>query len=297
VVNNNNLNMDAGPSAHSNPTLKLVAGGGLELRVKASLAVTYQPNNPGSDPKTTWVEAQPLSSEASLAGVFIGYTLVGGSHTTQVDTSQENMSLDVACILTREQVLQVEHARQGRALEFTTKLQVLVRSREQGQTWPFDLKWRIAASDWLEMLAQIGFFRTIQVVLPFPAETLPTKNALLLSELQKVEQLVRSGNHSSAIAVMRDVWDPLMKEYVPDGRWDPIIAKALPATMASAVSDYATRLRALVNKGHHRGAESPSGGSGLYDFTEADAEFVLQTALVFLRYMGRLATERLSAER
>jgi hypothetical protein len=53
------------------------------------------------------------------------------------------------------------------------------------------------------------------------------------------------------------------------------------------------RVSHLLAEGHHRGVESGAGGSPLYDFTEADAEFVLQSALVFLRYMERLATERL----
>jgi hypothetical protein len=264
-------------------------GGSVVLRgaVDALCTLKDQPK----DGQSVKVEAQLLPSPLRYADKLVAYSNVG--HTRAVtlnDRAQNRMPFSAVVALDRDTVNALELARAGKAAEFFLDAQFIVR--EQGGTassLPIqNLRYRVATSDWTEMLGNLGLFRSLLVEIPLSAKTDLTANTHLLHELHRAERLFRDGDYSGCVAVLRDVWDPLVKELDAAGRWDAILERSLPVDMASLMSAYAKALRTLVNKGHHREVASGN-GSALYNFSAHDAELLYQASMGFLRYLGLLA--------
>ncbi len=237
------------------------------------------------------VEAQLLPSALRYGDKLVAYSNAGHARGASLnERAPYRISFTADIALDRNAVNALELARAGKAAEFLLDAQLLVR--EQGQvasTWMFqNLRYRVATSDWIEMLGNLGLFRSVLVEVPLSAKTDLTANTHILNELNRAERMFRDGDFSGCIVVLRDVWNPIVKELDATGRWDAILERSLPKEMAGLVSAYAAALRTLVNKGHHREVATEN-GSALYDFTAADAELLYQASVGFLRYLGLLA--------
>ncbi len=265
------------------PTISQVIGRGLVL----GLPVQVDARKYGRTEQSSKVRISIRPSELKLYEKLVGLTLPDQTHGMEI-TSTNTTQLFPRIQISGDALLELEAARAGRAAEFTLAARLVVQGERGDQIPEEGIKFRVAASDWTDMLTRVGLFSSLIVEVPLSGSLDPTTNGHLQGELRRAERLYQQGDFTSAVATLRDVWDPVVKELDPSGKWDTIFDKKLPTQMASEMKDYATRLRAIINKGHHR-QEKAASGVTLYDFSAADAEFAYQTMMSFLRYLGKLA--------
>lgn len=269
------------------PTLERLVGGGIALLLPVQVGVRRRHSSSENQAQDQTVELQLLPSQVRLFDQTAGRTV--SSDVQGLSVADANQAGLIAVLeQSREQVHALEALRGGRALEIKMSAKLAVRTGSNATTVPTELTFRVAASDWIEMLGQLGIFRAVHVVLPLSERTDASTNDHIKNELNRASRLFREGDYSGCVAVIRDVWDPIVKELEPAGRWDAILDRSLPNELAGLLKSYAKELRSLVNKGHHRGIVT-NGAPALYEFTAYDAELVLSSALSFLRYLGNLA--------
>lgn len=261
------------------------------LLLRLSVVAHFIPKDAPKEGQRVGVEAQLLPSALKFGDQLIAYSLTGHVRGAVLsDRTPYRMLFSADVELDRDSVNALELARSGRPAEFIVDASFLVRERgEVASTLALpNLRYRVATSDWTEMLSKLGLFSALLVKIPLSPKTDLTANAHLLHELHRVERTFLNGDYSGCVAVLRDVWDPIVKELDASGRWDAILDRTLPNEMSALVNAYAKALRSLVNKGHHREVATGN-GSALYAFTAHDAEFLYQASLGFLRYLGMLA--------
>lgn len=263
--------------------------GSIVLRCQVVAVVTRK--EAPKDGQRVNVEAQLLPSALTYGDKLVAYSNTGHARGVSLDDRTPyriQFSADIE--LDRNALNAVELARAGKAPDFLLDAQFVVR--EQGGVASTigvpQLRYRVATSDWTEMLGNLGLFRSAIIEIPLSDKTDLTANTYILNELNRAERTFRNGDFSECVAVLRGVWDSIVKELDATGRWDAILERSLPNEMAALTSAYAKSLRALVNKGHHREVTSAN-GSALYNFTAHDAEFLYQASVGFLRYLGLLA--------
>jgi hypothetical protein len=263
-------------------------GGGIVATLQVETVVMPGGDRP-KDGGRIPIEVQGVPSVVKLGSEVVGSTCSTRVEATTIDSTW-TPTLGAVLELAHDEVVAIESARAGRALELTLDFRMVVRTTGSAGTWHVDgLRYRVASSDWADQLGALGVFSVLHVEVPLSGSVDLTTHAHLRNELHRAERLFRDADYSACVAVLRDVWEPIVKELAPSGRWDPILDKALPREVASLMSNYAGALRALLNKGHHRGVVSEAGGSPLYDFTAADAELIYSATVGFLRFLGRLA--------
>jgi hypothetical protein len=292
-MNDGELIVNAAPGLTA-PTLAATIDGGVELTATAQV-ILQRPNRPPQPPRPpNWhslVEVQALPSPLRIGNQVIARSVTDQLHGQAVEEDNRERHVYVSLLwrMSMPELLAFEATRAGKAAEFETTLKLAVRTYRNAQTADFPIKFRVAASDWADLLSQHGTTKVMHIDLPLGATTDLTTNAHLRNEINRAQRLYSTGDYSGCIGVVRDVWDPILKEMVPSGRWDAILKASLPPEIARLMDGYADALRTIVNKGHHRGISTPEGEAALYEFTQRDAEFVLEAALTFLRYLGRLA--------
>ena len=268
-------------------TVAPTAAGGVEVTLPVRVEVARKEGaSDAQNPKYLNVELFALPSTVKALDTVLGRTLVTTAF-NQLAGARWTTTLNPVLALSHADVHALERVRAGRAAELELNLQLWIGGSHPAGAHTFKMTHRIAASDWADRLGEIGLFRAVHVTLPLSARTPVTTNALLQNELERAERQYRDADYSGCVATIRDVWDPIIKELNSVGSWDAIIDGGLPTEIANAVKTYAKDLRTLVNKGHHRGVTAPS-GTALYQFTAQDAEFVMEAALAFLRYLGKL---------
>ena len=267
------------------PSLAATAAGGIVVQFRARVNVEAREGVESG--AVVHAEFQALPSSVRLHDALLGVTLPGRLQSVLIGKGPTAANLDFVLPLCREDIVALENLRAGHAAEFKTSFLFSVRV-DEGGTYEQPLEYRVAASDWIDLLASVGLFKTVTISLPLSDQTDPTTNNHIRNELNRATRLFRGGDYSGSVAVVRDAWDSILKEFDPSGKWDALLKNALPQEIFEVMSKYAEALRTIVNKGHHRSLTAPSGELALYEFTVADAEFVLQASLTFLRYLGRL---------
>jgi len=293
-VNTTDLNIEVTANTAQAPQLQGSLDGSAELTLWAKVAMNRIDSYQAKEPKTDkTVSFQVLPSVLTMAGKPIARSHSGYINSNSLDNvgRKVEQTAPLWWTLSRDQLLAVEQARNGRAADFAAKLAVAFRDGANAWTWEFDLSYRIPASDWVDVLSAQSLIKKLHVAIRLGPATDLSTNAHLRNEVTRAQRLYHTGDYSGCVAAVRDLWDPIVKEVEPSGRWDRLFESRLPSEVGALLKTYAAALRAIVNKGHHRGVTGPSGLAALYEFTQRDAEFVLETTLAFLRYIGRLATE------
>lgn len=278
------------------PILAATLDGGIELTATAvvSLRRMQRQGSPTPPPHgDSLVEVQALPSPLQFGAKLLSRSLVGQLLGQRVDPPERDFSLNVLLTwrLTSQELAAFESLRSGLPAEFDAIIKLAIRRQGSATTADFPVKYRIAASDWVDWLGRAGIGRALHLDLPLGSTTDVSTNVHLRDEVSRAMRLLAVGDYSGCVAVIRDLWDPIVKELSPDGRWDSILRATLPPEIQALTDAYAKSLRAIVNKAHHRGVAAPPGQPPLYEFTRRDAEFMVEAALTFLRYLGRLAQD------
>lgn len=293
-MNTADLSIEISSTTSQSPHLQSTLDGGLLLtmwvRAEVQRTDSYNVKDP---PPEKQIVLQALPSSLSIADQLLCWSQTGHVFGVSIDGMRRRaeQSLPLKWALSREHLYAIETARKGRAAEFSSKHAFACQDGPKAWTWEFDLRFRVPASDWADLLTAQGVARSLHVAIPLGPNTDLSTNAHLRTEFDRARRLYETGDYSGSVASVRDVWALVIKEYDPIGRWDALFEKNLPLEVSGAMKGYAAALRAVVNLGHHRGVTADGGQPALYQFTQRDAEFVLQSAAALFRYFGRLARD------
>lgn len=226
-------------SAHGMP-----GAGAYFIRLSVGFQVQNWPEQENRLPVVRLLDSQ-VTLTGSSGGVFLGYGRPETSVPFRVGRYAHSTGVLYSLQLSPQALEAIEAKRAGDAVVLQLKVQAEVMVGTSLETSVDEVRCSIAQSDWLRILEECGYGRSLLFEVPVPTSLGPDGERVL-ALLKMARQALVEGRYSESVAACRGVLEAITKSMGQGSDLTRVREVKGPALRELGVSDRGLRLRAAA---------------------------------------------------
>jgi hypothetical protein len=224
---------------------------------------------------TARIGARPLGAFTSTG---LGYFPVR-SYPARV----QRQSIVLACDLDRVRLEAIETARNGGNVQFTFSFQGRFRD---GSTFSADEAYEVNQGVWVDVLAEMGYRRTLLVEVPLPDPQSQPELAKAVADLEQAQRHMLLGHDRDAVGSLRDALEQVSlalgdNDQVPPDVENILFANSRSMTKAERLRVLRRALKLVTHPARHRDQVTAA-----IDWSRIDAAQMITMTAAFINEMG-----------